>query len=214
MKVNINLFRPTVETCIHTWLHYLKAIYLALGDDSLKWLTPILILVGTFLKLMMLAEYTEFTNVSVILATNNLPCNEHTNTYFKCNKIHTFFHQYYKLQVGNYIFQLLLFNIDEKIESNLLVSNKIHSHNTRANNRLSILRVNRFNWLRGHSTFIIKTLHIFLMKIHDLYGDGSNVRKFQVSMMKIEPLARIWNLPYNDSAHSYNVKISQWTFEK
>ena len=49
----------------------------------------------------------------------------------------------YKLQVSNYIFQLLHSNIDEEIESSLLISNQTHSHNTRTNNQMSILRVNR-----------------------------------------------------------------------
>ena len=34
-------------------------------------------------------------------------------------------------------------NIDEEIESSLLVNDQIHSHNTRSNNHMSILRVNR-----------------------------------------------------------------------
>ena len=49
----------------------------------------------------------------------------------------------YKLQVSNYIFQVLHSNIDEKIESSLLTNNQIHSYSTRTNNQMSILRVNR-----------------------------------------------------------------------
>ena len=49
----------------------------------------------------------------------------------------------YKLQVSNYIFQVLHSDIDEEIESSLLINNQIHSHNTRTNNQMSILRVNR-----------------------------------------------------------------------
>ena len=49
----------------------------------------------------------------------------------------------YKLQVSNYIFQLLHSNIDEEIESSLCINNQIPSHNTRTNNQMSILRVNR-----------------------------------------------------------------------
>ena len=49
-----------------------------------------------------------------IRAINNLAYNEHTNAYFKCNKILKLFDQY-KLQVSNYIFQLLHSNIDEEI---------------------------------------------------------------------------------------------------
>ena len=36
----------------------------------------------------------------------------------------------YKLQVSNYIFQVLQSNIDEEIKSSLLINNQIHSHNT------------------------------------------------------------------------------------
>ena len=77
-----------------------------------------------------------------IPAINNLAYNEHTNAYFKCYKILKLSDQY-KLQVSNYIFQVLHSNIDEKIESSLLINNQIHSHNTRTNNQMSILRVNR-----------------------------------------------------------------------
>ena len=48
----------------------------------------------------------------------------------------------YKLQVSNYIFKLLHSNIDEEIEPSLFINNQIHSHNTRANNQMRILRVN------------------------------------------------------------------------
>ena len=50
-----------------------------------------------------------------ICAINNLAYNEHTNSYFKCNKILKLSDQY-KLQVSNYIFQVLHSNIDEEIE--------------------------------------------------------------------------------------------------
>ena len=49
-------------------------------------------------------------------AINNLAYNEHTNAYFKYNKILKLSDQY-KLQVSNYIFQLFHSNIDEEIES-------------------------------------------------------------------------------------------------
>ena len=62
--------------------------------------------------------------------------------YFKCNKILTLSDQY-KLQVSNYVFQVLHSNIDEEIKSSLHINNQIHSHNTRTNNQMSILRVNR-----------------------------------------------------------------------
>ena len=48
-----------------------------------------------------------------------------------------------KLQVSNYVFQVLHSNIDEEIKSSLLINNQIHSHNTRTNNQMSILRLNR-----------------------------------------------------------------------
>ena len=67
---------------------------------------------------------------------------EHTNAYFKCNKILKLSDQY-KLQVLNYIFQLLHSCIDEKIESSFHVNNQIHSHNTRSYNPISILHANR-----------------------------------------------------------------------
>ena len=77
-----------------------------------------------------------------IRAINNLACNEHTNAYFKCNKILKLYDQY-KLQVSNYIFQLLYSNIDEEIESSLLINKQINSHNERTNNQMSNLRLNR-----------------------------------------------------------------------
>ena len=46
-------------------------------------------------------------------------------TYFKCNKILKLSDQY-KLQVSNYIFQVFHSNIDEEIESSLLVNNQIN----------------------------------------------------------------------------------------
>ena len=77
-----------------------------------------------------------------IRAINNLAYNEHTNAYFKCNKILKISDKY-KLQVSNYIFQVLHSNIDEEIKSSLLINNRIHIHNTRTNNQMSILRLNR-----------------------------------------------------------------------
>ena len=76
-----------------------------------------------------------------IRTINNLTYDEH-NTYFKCNKILKLAHQY-NLQLFNYIFQLLLFSIDEEISPNLLVNHQIHNHNTKSNNQKRILRVNR-----------------------------------------------------------------------
>ena len=69
-----------------------------------------------------------------IRVINDLAYNEHTNAYFKCNKILKLSDQYTKLQVSNYIFQVLHSNIDEEIESSLLINNHIYSHNTRTNN--------------------------------------------------------------------------------
>ena len=77
-----------------------------------------------------------------IRAINNLANNEHNNAYFKCNKILKLSDQY-KLQISNYIFQLLHSNIDEEIESSLLINNQIHSHNTRSNNQMSIFDFKR-----------------------------------------------------------------------
>ena len=37
------------------------------------------------------------------------------------------------------------------------------------------------------------------MKIHNEYGVGNNLRTFHVSTMKIEPVAGIWSLQYNES---------------
>ena len=74
-------------------------------------------------------------------AINNLAYNEHTNAYFKSNKILKLSDQY-KLLVSNYIFKLLHSNIDEEMESSLFINNQIHSHNTRTNNQMSILRAN------------------------------------------------------------------------
>ena len=41
--------------------------------------------------------------MKALRAINNQAYNEHTNAYFKCNKLS----DQYKLQVSNYIFQLL-----------------------------------------------------------------------------------------------------------
>ena len=73
-----------------------------------------------------------------IRAINNLAYNEHTNAYFKCNKILKLSDQY-RLQVSNYILKLLHSIIDEEIQSSLLINNQIRSHNTRTNNQMSIL---------------------------------------------------------------------------
>ena len=70
---------------------------------------------------------------------------KHINAYSICNKILKLSDQY-ELQVSNYIFQLshsLHSNIDEEIESSLLINNQIHSHDTKTNNQMSILCMNR-----------------------------------------------------------------------
>ena len=77
-----------------------------------------------------------------IHAITNLAYNEHTNAYFKCNKILKLSDKY-KLQVSNYVFQVLHSNIDEEIQSNLLINIQTHRYNTRTNKQMSILRVNR-----------------------------------------------------------------------
>ena len=65
--------------------------------------------------------------------------------HLKCYKILKL-HDQYKLQVSNYIFQLFHSNIGEEIESCLLINNQIHSHNTRTNNEMSILRNGMITW--------------------------------------------------------------------
>ena len=50
----------------------------------------------------------------------------HTSKYNKILKLS----DQYKLQVSNYIFQLLHSNIEQEIESSLLINDQIHSHNT------------------------------------------------------------------------------------
>ena len=77
-----------------------------------------------------------------IRTINNLAYNEHTNAYFKCNKILKLSDQY-KLKISNYIFQVLHSNIDEEMKSSLLINNQIHCHNTKTNNQMSIFCVNR-----------------------------------------------------------------------
>ena len=79
-----------------------------------------------------------------------------TNAYFKCNKILKLSDQYklqvytdqtilklLKLYTQTIFFKVLHSNIDEEMESSLLINNKIHSRITRTNNQMSILRVNR-----------------------------------------------------------------------
>ena len=83
-----------------------------------------------------------FLQKKAISAINNLACNEQTNAYLKCNKILKL-SDHYKLQVSNYVFQVLHSNIDAEIKSSLLINNQIQSHNTRTNNHMSILRMNR-----------------------------------------------------------------------
>ena len=77
-------------------------------------------------------------------AINNLAYNEHTNSYFKYNKILKLSDQY-KLQVSNYIFQVLHSNIDEEVESSLLINNQIRIAIIKVPtvHQMSILRVNR-----------------------------------------------------------------------
>ena len=96
-------------------------------------------------KLFYFWNWTESTLTKYSIyrrAINNLAYNEYTNAYFKCNKIPKLSYQY-KLQVSNYVFQVLHSNIDQEIKSSLLINNQIHSHNTRTKNQMSILHVNR-----------------------------------------------------------------------
>ena len=54
----------------------------------------------------------------------------------------------------------------------------------------------KFTWnLRGYGCKIVNFWIFVLMFLHDHYGVGNNVSKFQVSTMKIELVARIWNAP-------------------
>ena len=76
------------------------------------------------------------------LFVQNLAYIEHTNADFKCNKILKLSDQH-KLQVSTYIFQLSHSNINEEIESSLLINNQIHNHNTNTNYQMSILCMNR-----------------------------------------------------------------------
>ena len=59
-----------------------------------------------------------------------------THLFFHCNEIRELSDQY-NLQVPNYIFQLLYFNIDEEIEAIVHVNNKIYSRITRSNDQMS-----------------------------------------------------------------------------
>ena len=104
-----------------------------------------------------------------IRAINNIAYNQHTNAYFKCNKILKLSDQY-KIQIFNYIFQLLHSNIDEEIESSLLINNQIHSHNTRTNNQMSILPVN-----------ISKTKHCVLRNFMITWNSLPDLFKVNVS---------------------------------
>ena len=78
-----------------------------------------------------------------ISAINNPACNEYPMHTLTVTKSLNFLIITYKLQVSNYIFQLLHSNIDKEIESSLLINNLIHSRNKRTNIQMSILRVNR-----------------------------------------------------------------------
>ena len=113
-----------------------------------------------------------------IRAINNLAYNEHTNAYFKCSKIIKFSDQC-KLQVSNYIFQLLHSNIDEETQSSLLINNQIHSHNTRTNNQMSILCVNRS-----------KTKHCVLHNVMITWNSLSDICKGNVSFSMFKSKVR------------------------
>ena len=77
-----------------------------------------------------------------IRAINNLQYNDHTNNYFKSNNILKL-EDHYKLQISNYIYQLLHLNIDENTSSNLIRNTQIHNHDTRGGESLNVARVNR-----------------------------------------------------------------------
>ena len=106
------------------------------------------------------------------LFVQNLAYIEHTNAYFKCNKILKLSDQH-KLQVSNYIFQLSHSNINEEIESSLLINNQIHSHNTNTNNQMSILCMNRFflgTWNSVPDVFKVNvSFSMFKSKVRNFY---------------------------------------------
>ena len=116
-----------------------------------------------------------------IRAINNLAYNEHTNAYFKCNKILKLSDQY-KLQVSNYIFQLLHSNIYEVIESCLLINNQIHSHNTSTNYHMSILLVNRSN--TKHC--VLHNSMITWNSLPDIFKDSVSFSMFKVRNFYLE----------------------------
>ena len=89
-----------------------------------------------------ISTYQNYTSKIFVLQTkailemNNLAFNEHSNAYFKCNKINNFLMSI-SFKFRTTFFQLLHCNIDEEIESRLVVHNQIHSINKRANNHIA-----------------------------------------------------------------------------
>ena len=78
-----------------------------------------------------------------IRAMNNLDYNEHTNNYFKSNRILKLEDQF-KLQVSNYIYKLLnCNNIDTEISSKLMTHHQIHHRETRHGEQLNVMRIKR-----------------------------------------------------------------------
>ena len=45
----------------------------------------------------------------------------------------------------------------------------------------------------GDYSVKLKKIDIFKIKVHNRYGVGNRVRKFEVSTMKIEPVTRFWS---------------------
>ena len=82
-----------------------------------------------------------YLQLNLIQHTMDIPTD--TSNHLNVTKYSNFLIGISQLQVSNYIFQLLHFNIDEEVESSLLIKNQIHSHNTRTNNQMSILSMNR-----------------------------------------------------------------------
>ena len=76
-------------------------------------------------------------------------------------------------------------NIDEEIESSLLTNNHVHSHNTRTNNQMSILRLNRS-----------KTKHCVLLNGMITWNSLPDIFKVKVSFSmfksKVRNFTKYW----------------------
>ena len=92
--------------------------------------------------------YKNYTNKIFVLqkkairAVNSLEYNEHTNDYFKFNRILKLEDQY-KLQLSNYTFKILNTSIDNEISLQLKSQIRDHSHDTRNRDMFSVAHVNK-----------------------------------------------------------------------